>query len=453
MDQEEDEQEAHGEGDATMPRMNAASRFATSLLLAGSLAFETRAEVSLPPFYATASTLKAEGRLGQVLKKEQVNTRIPGATAWRIVYVSSDVMDRKTLSTALVVAPLGRPPSGGRPVVAWAHGTTGTAQNCGPSQVPDPAQPLNQYFLVGGNSWTDYGLPSVDDLVRQGHVVVGTDYQGLGAGGKHQYAVAVSNGRDAIDSVRAVASMKETGAGRRAVMYGWSQGGGAVIAAASLGGYIAAKGTAADGLSFLGFVAMAPDDVAALAPKTPLDGPAAEKVLGELAASFSDNVFNFAHFAMTIWANQATFPGLQLTDVFTDEGAQVIDAIFSNKCMHPAADTLSHVYGSAYRSLLRAKPGNPAAWVEALVRGSVPPVKPVAPVIIYWGTKDTTVPPVMGQLYREQMCKLGGNVTRVQLAGAQDHFATPARSAPLYVPWMKDRFAGKPVEDGCKAGN
>jgi pimeloyl-ACP methyl ester carboxylesterase len=337
-------------------------------------------------------------------------------------------------------------------VVAWAHGTTGTAQNCGPSQVPDPAQALNQYFLVGGNSWTDYGLPSVDDLVREGYVVVGTDYQGLGAGGKHQYAVAVSNGRDAINSVRAVASMKETGAGRRAVMYGWSQGGGATIAAASLGEYIAEKGTAADGVEFVGFVALAPDDIAVLAPRTPLDGPAAEKVVGELAASFSDNVFNFAHFAMTIWATQAAFPGLELADVFTEEGASVVDEIFSNKCMHPAADTMSYAYGREYRSLLRTKVGNPVAWVEALVRGSVPPVKPVAPVIIYWGTKDTTVPPVMGQLYREQMCKLGGNVARVQLAGAQDHFATPAKSAPLYVPWIRDRFAGKPVEDGCRPG-
>jgi hypothetical protein len=121
--------------------MNALARLAAAtLLLSGAFASSARAEVSLPSFYATASTLKAEGRLGQVLKKERVNTRIPGATAWRIVYVTSDVMGRKTLSSALVVA--------------WAHGTTGTAQNCGPSQVPDPAQPLNQYFLVGGNSWS-----------------------------------------------------------------------------------------------------------------------------------------------------------------------------------------------------------------------------------------------------------------------------------------------------------
>jgi len=429
-------------------------RLATAaLILATSWALEARAEVALPPFYAAASALRAEGRLGQVLKRERVNTRIPGATAWRIAYVSSDAVGRKTLSTALVVAPLGRPPKGGRPVVAWAHGTTGTAQNCGPSQVPDPAQPLNQYFLVGGNSWTDYGLPAVEALVREGYVVVGTDYQGLGAGGKHQYAVAVTNGQDAINSVRAVASMPETGAGKRAIVYGWSQGGGATIAAASLGDYIAGKGTAADGVEFVGFVAMAPDDIAAVAPKGKLDAATAEKAVAELGASFSDNVFNFTHFAMTIWATQASFPGLALTDVFTDEGARVVDAVFSAKCMHPAADTMSYAYGKEYRSLLRATPANPVAWVEALVRGSVPPVKPVAPVVIYWGARDVTVPPVMGLLYREQMCKLGANVTRVQLPGETDHFGTPGKAEPLYLPWMKDRLAGKPAADGCKAAD
>lgn len=145
------------------------------------------AEVALPPFYAAASALRPEGKLGQVLKKERVNTRIPGATAWRIAYVSSDVLGRKTLSTAL-----------------------------------------------------------------------------------------------------------------------------------------------------------APFDVSVMVPPGPLDGPAAEKVVGELLASFSAGASSFTHFAMTVWANQAAFPGLLLTDVFTDDGARVVDAVVSKKCMHAAAATLGH---------------------------------------------------------------------------------------------------------------
>ena len=61
------------------------------------------------------------------------------------------------------------------------------------------------------------------------------------------------------------------------------------------------------------------------------------------------------------------------------------------------------------------------------------------------------MPPVMGELYRAQMCKLGGNVARVELAGEQTHYTTPPVAEPLYVPWVKDRFAGKPAPDGCAA--
>jgi pimeloyl-ACP methyl ester carboxylesterase len=138
-----------------------------------------------------------------------------------------------------------------------------------------------------------------------------------------------------------------------------------------------------------------------------------------------------------------------LTDVFTDEGAAVVDEIMRKKCMHVAADTLNYTYGADFKSLLRPVPRNALAWAQAFIDGSVAAVKPVAPVVIYWGAKDTVVPPVMGKLYREQMCALGGNVARVALAGEQTHFSTPGAAEPLYKPWISDRFNGKPIANGC----
>jgi pimeloyl-ACP methyl ester carboxylesterase len=415
--------------------------------LAGGLA---RAEPSTPPFYEAASKIKPEGKLGQIVSQEAIQTPVAGAQAWRIAYVSSDIAGRKTLATALVVAPVGEAPPEGRPIVAWAHGTTGAAQDCGPSQVVNPAKGLNEYFLIDGDSWTDYGLPSLETFIEEGYVVVGTDYQGLGGGGRHQYAVAATQARDVIDSIRAVSSMKASGAGKKAIVYGWSQGGGATIAAAGLPDYIARAG-AGDPIEVVGFVALAPFDTAVLAAGKSPDQAGADKAMGELTAAFSDNVFNFTHFAMNIWGTQAAFPDLVLHDIFTDEGAKTIDRVFSNKCMHAAADTLNYAYGSQYKSLLNSKPANAAGWIEALVQGSVAPVKPVAPVAIYWGTKDTVVPPAMGKLYQDQMCKLGGDVERVQLPGEQTHFSTPGAAAPLYLPWVKARFAGKAAPNGCPA--
>lgn len=410
-----------------------------------------KSDVYLPPFYASVMQMKPDGKLGDIISREEVTTPVKNAKAWRIAYISSDLHDRKTISTGIVVVPLGEAPKDGRPVVSWAHGTTGTAQNCGPSQTINPAVPLNQYFLVGGDSWTDYGIPALEEMIQRGYVVVATDYQGLGGGGKHQYVVSVTQGRDAINAIRAAGSMQEANASKKALIYGWSQGGGTTIAAAGDGEYITQKGTAFDSIDLVGFVALAPPDLSTLAPKEALTDQVATQMLAAFGKSFSDNVFNFTHLAMNLWATQAAFSEtLALTDIFTDDGAKAIDDVMSNKCVHVAADTLNYTYGDKVFSLMKPQPSNAKAWAEALVAGSVPNNKPIAPVIIYWGTHDTVVPPVMGKLYREQMCKIGGNVARVQLAGDQTHFGTPSAAEPLYIPWIDDRFAGKPAPNGCE---
>jgi pimeloyl-ACP methyl ester carboxylesterase len=295
-------------------------------------------------------------------------------------------------------------------------------------------------------------LPAVEEFIKEGYVVVATDYQGLGGGGKHQYVTSATQGRDAINAVRAAGSIKDTGAGKKALIYGWSQGGGTTLAAASSGDYIAQKGTAFDDIELVGFVAMAPPDFVAIAPKEGVTEANAEQMLDGLSKTFSNNVFNFTHLAMNMWGTQAAYPEkLKLTDLYTEDGARAVNEIMSNKCVHVASDTLTYTYGDQYGSLMKSKVSNAKAWADALLAGSVPNVKPIAPVIVYWGTADTVVPPVMGELYRDQMCKIGANVARVQLTGEITHFGTPTASKPLYLPWVKDRFAGKPAPDGCAA--
>ncbi len=408
-----------------------------------------RADPPMQPFYADVMKMTPQGKLGQVIKQESIATSVKGAQAWRIAYISSDIAGRKTISTGLVVAPVGQAPAGGRPVMSWAHGTTGSAQNCGPSQVINPAAPLNEYFLVGGNSWTDYGIPAIEEFIKEGYVLVATDYQGLGGGGRHQYSVAATNAMDTLNAARAAISMKETGAGKKTLVYGWSQGGGATIALAGMPEYIKQTGTVADNIDIIGFVALAPQDISILAPAGKLDQAAADKYFQSSQKMFLDNVFNFTHATMYYWGTQAAFPNLKLSDIFTDEGVKVANEIYTNKCMHAASDTFNFNYGTSYASLLKQTPANTVAWAQAMQKGGVPVVKPVAPVQIYFGSKDTAVPPMMHKLYQEQMCKLGGNVGRMQLPGEQSHFTTPGSSKPFYLSWVKDRVAGKSLANAC----
>ncbi|QWE00075.1 alpha/beta fold hydrolase [Polynucleobacter sp. JS-Mosq-20-D10] len=423
--------------------------FLTTLIIGTLSPLVAQADPPVAPFYEAVMKMSPNGMLGQVIKKEKIKTSVKGAQAWRIAYISSDLNGQKTIVTGLVVAPIGVAPKEGRPIMSWAHGTTGAAQNCGPSQVLNPVVPLNEYFLVGGNSWTDYGIPAIEEFIQEGYVVVATDYQGQGGGGKHQYALATTNAMDTIDAARAASSMKEAGAGKKTIIYGWSQGGGVAVAAASMPDYFSKKGTAADNLELIGSIALAPDDIAVMLPGATVDQASAQQSLNGLIQMFTGNIFDFSHMAMSMWGVQAANPNLKLTDLFTDNGATVLDEVISNKCMHAVADTLNFNFGTQYKTFLKDQISNPLEWTKTMVRGSVNPVKPISPVVIYWGNKDVTNPPIMGKLYQEQMCKLGGNVNRIQLPGDQSHFTTPGASKQFYLPWIKDRLAGKPASNNC----
>lgn len=419
----------------------------TSLLAVAPVAHS--AEVALAPFYQKVTQMQPLGPLGTVIAKEKIATKIPGADAWRIAYISSDLFDRRTISTGLVIAPKGKPPKGGRPILAWSHGTTGTAQNCGPSQVLDPAQDLNLYFLIGGTSWTDFGLPAATDFIKQGYVLVATDYQGLGGGGKHQYAISATQGRDLINSARAAGSMGLSGSSKKVAFYGWSQGGGSVIAAASSTAYIQQKNTAFDGMEIVGAVSMAPDALSGMIPKEALtDAAAAGKTWQSMITVFADNIFNFSHFAMNVWAMDGVFPGIKMTDVFTADGAKTINAIQATKCMHAGADTYVFNVGASYKDMFNPQPTNLQAWMKAIVAGSTPNDKPVAPMLMFWGDKDTVMPPIQSEIYQKQKCAIGGNVQRIHLPGA-NHFTTPGLAQPIFTQWIKDRFDGKAAPNGC----
>lgn len=261
------------------------------------------------PFYAAVTQMKAEGKLGAIIKREKVATPVPNAGAWRIAYISSDMTGKKTIVTGLIVAPLGEIPREGRPVLSWAHGTTGTAQYCGPSQLLNPAVPLNEYFLESGNSWTDYGIPALAEFIKAGYVIVATDYQGLGGGGRHQYQLSATQARDSIDAIRAAGNLTEAGASKKAIIYGWSQGAGAAIVAASSTDYLNQTGTAFDGIELVGAVAMAPPDFRTIAPPGELTEASAKAMMAGVAKAFSSSISNFNHFAMTLWAAQAAYPG------------------------------------------------------------------------------------------------------------------------------------------------
>jgi hypothetical protein len=129
------------------------------------------------------------------------------------LYHSTDVKGRDVAVSGQLVVPRGQPPAAGWPVVSWAHGTTGIADRCTPSQ---------------HDFWDRENAQEVRTFVDAGYAVAATDYMGLGTPGAHSYLVGQDEGNAVVDAVVA-AHHVEPHLSPTWFAVGHSQGGQAVL--------------------------------------------------------------------------------------------------------------------------------------------------------------------------------------------------------------------------------
>jgi hypothetical protein len=138
------------------------------------------------------------GAPGTLVRQEVIDGAPLGATTYRVLYRSTGLDNKPILVSGVVIVPPGDPPPGGRPIVAWAHPTSGIVPRCAPSLA---------IFLF-------QQIQGLRSFVRDGYVVAATDYPGLGTAGPHPYLVGTSEARAVIDSVRVAASCPAPAAAR-----------------------------------------------------------------------------------------------------------------------------------------------------------------------------------------------------------------------------------------------
>lgn len=367
------------------------------------------------PFYEPPGPIDGDAP-GTVLRVEPIADGLPaGVLGWRVLYVSTAWDTGAPVAVSgTVYAPDLPAPAAPRPVLAWAHPTTGVASTCAPSPAPG-----------GGAS----GIPGLQEFVKQGWVVAATDYPGLGTQGPHPYLVGTSEAYAVIDSVRAAGAIPELAAGSRYVVFGHSQGG----HAAAWTGQVA--GDYAPDLSLLG--------VAAAAPATEL-GTLFDADVGTISGDV------LSAYTVASWASLDI--GLDSGLVVRPEFEPVVFALAS-LCVggaDPADPILIGVLVAALggTAFLEADPVTTPPWSD-FVAENTPGRTPLgAPLLVVQGEADTVVEPAATAEYVSAVCAQGTPTQYLTVPGI-DHDAAGLVAAPVVTVWAQDRFDGVPPPSNC----
>lgn len=177
-------------------------------------------------FYTPPSTLPGKAHGDVIWSRPEAatdNMRLDGASRNLLVLYRSNGIDGKPVAESGSVAiPNGKAPRGGWPVITWAHGTTGLADQCAPTRMPR-----------GTDTYSTDQRSQFASFLKAGYAVVAADYEGLGTPGVHPYLIGTSEGRSVLDIVRAARKL-EPRLGKSVAIMGHSQGGHAALWAASL---------------------------------------------------------------------------------------------------------------------------------------------------------------------------------------------------------------------------
>jgi pimeloyl-ACP methyl ester carboxylesterase len=367
------------------------------------------AAMAQTPFYRAPPSAVA-GTPGTLVRQEPIDGAPLGAAAYRMLYRSTGLDDRPILASGIVIMPQGPPPRGGRPIVAWAHPTSGIVSRCAPSLAIFIFQQIQ-------------GLRA---MVERGYVVAATDYPGLGTPGPHPYLVGVSEARAVIDSVRVAGTLPGAGGGTRFVVWGHSQGGQAAL--------------------FTGMIART------YAPELALLGVAAAAPATDLATLMNDDIDSAGGrniTAMTLWSWQRIYdaPMDKIVDI------RAVPAInrLAQECVEGPFDIAmrQRTEKPLEQYFLTAKgPADLEPWRSLLAKNKPDTLDPEIPVFIAQGARDLIVRPKVTQDYVTKLCGAGSNVTMLTLPNI-GHGRAAQASTLAAVEWMTDRFDGKSPPDDC----
>jgi acetyl esterase/lipase len=361
-------------------------------------------------FYRAPPSVVA-GAPGTLIRQEVIDGAPLGATTYRVLYRSTGLDEKPILVSGVVIVPPGDPPPGGRPIVAWAHPTSGVVPRCAPSLA---------IFLF-------QQIQGLRSFVRDGYVVAATDYPGLGTVGPHPYLVGVSEARAVIDSVRVAAGLPGAGGGKKFVVWGHSQGGQAAL--------------------FTGLIAKS------YAPELDLLGVAAAAPATDLATLMNEDIDSVGGkniTAMTLWSWQRVFDA-KMDKVVDPRAIPAINRL-AQECIEGPFDIRTRQRTELpleQHFLITQHPSDVEPWHSLLATNSPGPLPPGIPVFLAQGTDDVIIHPDVTKAYAAKLCKAGSKLRLLWMPNI-GHGRAAQASTQAVLAWTADRFAGAPAPDDCE---
>ena len=352
-----------------------------------------------------------DGPPGTIIRQEIMPFAPAYVVAYRVLYRSRGLRGEPIAVSGVVMAPRDAPPVGGRPIVAWAHPTSGVIARCAPSLA------FKMFQMVQG----------LRDMAGRGYVVAATDYPGLGAPGVHPYLIGESEGRAVLDIVRVARSMPAMAASRDFAVWGHSQGGQAALYA----GLMARR----------------------YAPELRLVGVAAAAPATELATLMRDDLDSVGGrnlTAMTLWSWNQIYDA-PMRRVVEPAAIPVVNRL-AKACIESIYDLLirRRIERPLETSFLSVKnPTDLEPWRSLAAANTPGPLPTDVPLFIAQGSADNLVRPEVTRDYVARACRSGDKVRLLMLPGVGHGFAG-RDAAPAAVDWIAARFAGEPPPDDCR---
>lgn len=363
-------------------------------------------QISLDPFYTPPNPIPAE--LGTVIRTEPLGITVDGGTAERILYVSERPDGTRAVSGGMIFIPTLPAPAEGRPVVAWEHGTLGMGAACVPSRSTSPIGDMTTF---------------IGPMLKQGWVVVATDYVGLGTPGPNQYLIAQSEVRDVVNAVRAARNIPQAEASNRYVTFGHSQGGHASIWTGHLGSEFAPE------LELLGVAAAAP-----------------ALNLSDIASAQWDTVVGWVIGSDLIESWPTYYPELPVDAVLTTAGRDASQRLAAECIKEAGLEALARE--KLGQQIFAFDPLTNMQWRDVMLAQTPPPMPVDMPVFIAQGTADEVVLPWPNSIIQKEWCDAGSTISMLWM-GNVNHEDAALVSGPAAVDWIAGRFAGRPAGRSC----